>query len=199
MSLSKKIVNTYAKSLFITVRNCQPKEEIRVVYDLSEINVPRELNFIPDIYVVAQELGLLRSVIVSSEMMTEYFNNPTYSDLLKLDILITIFPGLTSPVRAFLKILAEKSLLSFLPEICAEYLQILLDFRGTKNVKLVVASILDENYGLLLLKTLKKVTNSTTVLLQVFHSPKILGGLIIEYKSRLIDLSLLKELSLLFS
>ena len=69
MSLSKKIVNTYAKSLFITVRNCQPKEEIRVVYDLSEINVPRELNFIPDIYVVAQELGLLRSVIVSSEMI----------------------------------------------------------------------------------------------------------------------------------
>jgi len=198
MSFSKKIVNTYAKSFFVNVKTFQPKEETRVYFEISEIYLPRELQFTPDIYIVGEELTVLRAAIISSQGMNEFIHNPTYSEKQKLKILLAIFPGLTIPVKSLLRILTERSSLSLIPEIAAEYEKILLDFKGTKNVKLTVASILEENYGPLLLKTLKKLTNSTTVLLNVFHSPKILGGFIIEYKSRLIDLSLLKELSLLF-
>lgn len=199
MSPSKKLVNTYAKSLFSNIKNFQPKEETRVLFDVSNVYVTNEIKFTPDIYIVGEELILLRSVILSSNVMKEYFNNPTYSEKQKLKILLTIFPGLTIPFKSFLRILTERSLLSLIPEIAEEYGKILADFKGTRKVKLVVASILEESYGPLLLKTLKKVTNSTTVLLNVFHSPKILGGLIIEYKSTLLDLSLLKEFSLLFN
>lgn len=199
MSASKKLVNTYAKSLFSNIKNFQPKEETRVLFDVSNVYVTNEIKFTPDIYIVGEELILLRSVILSSNVMKEYFNNPTYSEKQKLKILLTIFPGLTIPFKSFLRILTERSLLSLIPEIAEEYGKILAEFKGTRKVKLVVASVLEESYGPLLLKTLKKVTNSNTVLLNVFHSPKILGGLIIEYKSTLLDLSLLKEFSLLFN
>jgi len=199
MSAPKKLVNTYAKSLFSNIKNVQPKEETRVLFDVSNVYVTNEIKFTPDIYIVGEELILLRSVILSSNVMKEYFNNPTYSEKQKLKILLTIFPGLTIPFKSFLRILTERSLLSLIPEIAEEYGKILAEFKGTRKVKLVVASVLEESYGPLLLKTLKKVTNSNTVLLNVFHSPKILGGLIIEYKSTLLDLSLLKEFSLLFN
>jgi len=131
--------------------------------------------------------------------MKEFFQNPTYSEKQKFNFLLTIFPGLTIPTRSFLKVLTERSMLSLIPEISNEYSKIILEFKKCRKVKLIVASILEENFGSLVLKTLKKLTNSTSILLQVSYTPKILGGLIIEYQSNLIDLSLLKEFGLLLN
>jgi F0F1-type ATP synthase delta subunit len=50
-----------------------------------------------------------------------------------------------------------------------------------------------------MLDTLKKVTNSKSIILNVFYDPRLLAGLVIEYKSKLIDFSILKEFSLLFN
>lgn len=199
MSLPKRIVQTYAKSLFLNVQTFQPKEEKRVVFDVSNLYVTDEMKFTPDIFIIGEELILLRSVIMSSKKMKEFFQNPTYSEKQKFNFLLTIFPGLTIPTRSFLKVLTERSMLSLIPEISNEYSKIILEFKKCRKVKLVVASILEENFGSLVLKTLKKLTNSTSILLQVSYTPKILGGLIIEYQSNLIDLSLLKEFGLLLN
>jgi F0F1-type ATP synthase delta subunit len=58
---------------------------------------------------------------------------------------------------------------------------------------------LKENYGILLLNTLRKITKSKEIFLRTFHYPKILGGLIVEYNSKSIDASILKEFSLFVS
>lgn len=199
MSLPKKIVQTYAKSLFLNVQTFQPKEEKRVLFDVSNVYVTDEMKFTPDIFIIGEELILLRSVITSSKKMKEFFQNPTYSEKQKFNFLLTIFPGLTIPTRSFLKVLTERSMLSLIPEISNEYSKIILEFKKSRKVKLTIASILEENFGSLVLKTLKKLTNSTSILLQVSYTPKILGGLIIEYQSNLIDLSLLKEFGLLLN
>jgi F0F1-type ATP synthase delta subunit len=47
-----------------------------------------------------------------------------------------------------------------------------------------------------LLNTLKKLTKSEEVILQVTYNPQLLGGLILEYNSKSLDASLLKEFSL---
>lgn len=199
MSNLKKLAQTYAKSLFVNIKNVQPKEETRFIFDVSDVYVAQEVKFTPNIYIVGEELLILRSILISSKVMKDYFSNPTYSEKQKLKLLIAMFPGLTIPVKSFLRILTERSILSLIPEICEEYNKLLLEFKKIRKVKLVVASSLEESYGPLLLKTLKQLTNSNTVLLNVFHNPRILGGLIIEYKSTLIDLSLLKEFSLLLN
>jgi len=156
MSFPKKAVTTYAKSFFFTIQNFQPKEERRVLFDVSNVYIRDEFSFLPDIHSIGEELILLRAILLSSVVMKDYFKNPTYSDKQKLKLLFVIFPGLTIPVKAFLKILAERSVLNLIPEIAEEYGKILLDLKGIQTVKLVVASPLDESYGALLLSTLKK-------------------------------------------
>nr|YP_009545360.1 ATP synthase CF1 delta subunit [Mallomonas splendens]AYO28514.1 ATP synthase CF1 delta subunit [Mallomonas splendens] len=136
--------------------------------------------------------------MVSSKKLSDFFQNPTYLEKQKLEILKTIFPGLTIPLKSFLKVLSERSHLYLIPAIAEEYSKIILDFQKCTIVKLSTANILQENSGNLLLNTLKNLTNSKTIILNVSYNPKLLGGIILEYKSTLIDLSILKEFTLFF-
>ena len=142
---------------------------------------------------------MLRSTLVSSKKLTEFFKNPTYAETQKLDVLLNIFPGLTLTTKSFLKVLCERTHLALLPEISDEYSKLLLKFKNSAIVKLITASALQENYGDVLLKALKLLTNANEIILSVAYNPKLLGGLIIEYKSTAIDASILKEFSLFFS
>lgn len=202
MSFPKKVVTTYAKSLFQNVKTSQPAEEKRVFFDVTSVasylTKPDEKNFLPDVFIIGEELILLRSAILSSKKLTEFFKNPTYSEKQKLDIITTVFPGLTLPLRSFLKVLTERNHLFLIPEISEEYSKIIFEIKNFTKVKVITATILQESYGNLLLKALKELTKSNSVLLTVAYNPKLLGGLMIEYKSTLIDLSILKEFSLFF-
>jgi ATP synthase F1 delta subunit len=182
MSFSKKIVTTYSKSLFQSVTSLQ-KDKTKVL----------------SIYSIGEELNLLLSLLVSSKQLKTLFSNPTISEKKKLELLISIFPGISKMMSAFLKILTERSHLSLLPEISEQYNETLLKFKGFTTVRLITASTLQENYGLFLLKTLKNLTNSKEVILNVSYNPQLLGGLILEYNSTSTDASLLKEFSLFFN
>jgi F-type H+-transporting ATPase subunit delta len=142
---------------------------------------------------------LLSSTLLSSKKVKEFFANPTYAEQQKLNVLLNIFPGLTVTTKSFLKVLTERTHLSLLPEISTEYNRILLKVKNSTNVKIVIASMLQESYGPLLLKTLKTLTNSKEVTLTLSYNPKLLGGLIVEYNSTSIDASILKEFSLFFN
>jgi ATP synthase F1 delta subunit len=127
------------------------------------------------------------------------FSNPTYLEQQKLEILLSLFPGLTLTMKSFLKVLTERSHLSLVPAISDEYSKIILKCKNTTTVNLITASKLEKNLGTLLLKTLKKITRSEEVILTTSYNPKLLGGLILEYNSVAIDASILKEFSLFFS
>ena len=203
MSFPKKVVTTYAKSLFQNIKNSQPSEEKRVFFDVTNVasylSKAEERKFLPDVFIIGEELILLRAAILSSKKLTEFFKNPTYSEKQKLEILNTVFPGLTLPLKSFLKVLTERNHLFLIPEISEEYSKIIFDIKNYTKVKLITATVLQESYGSLLLKTLKDLTKSKAVILNVAYNAKLLGGLMIEYKSTLIDLSILKEFSLFFS
>ena len=156
-------------------------------------------SFVPDINVIGEELILLSSTVSSSTKLKTFFNNPTYAESQKLEVLLTIFPGLTLTTKSFLKVLTERSHLNLLPEIQQEYVKLLNGFNGTCAVKLVTASTLKETYGATLLTALKKLTAANNIILNVSYNPKLLGGLILEYKSSSIDGSILKEFSLFFN
>ena len=52
-------------------------------------------NFVPNVYIIGEELLLIKSVLNSSKKMDNFFKNPTYGEQQKLDVLLSIFPGLT--------------------------------------------------------------------------------------------------------
>jgi len=199
MSVSKKIIKTYAKSLFQNVKSSSSV----TTFDLTNVSIPMSADqakkFIPDMNIIGEELVLLSSTVNSSTKLKTFFNNPTYAESQKLEVLLTIFPGLTLITKSFLKVLTERSHLNLLPDIYEEYTLLLNGFNGTCTVKLLTASILKEAYGKTLLAALKKLTAATNIILKVSYNPKLLGGLILEYKSSSIDASILKEFSLFFN
>jgi F-type H+-transporting ATPase subunit delta len=199
VSFTKKVVTTYAKSLFQNVSIAQNAKQKIQGSTITELTPFLQRTIIPNVYITGEEILLISSTITSTKKLNEFFKNPTYAEQQKLDVLISIFPGLTVMMKSFLKVLAERSHLSLIPEISEEYTKILLKFKNTTKVKLVTASGLKESSGALLLTTLKKLTGAKEVILTVSYDPKILGGLILEYNSLSIDASVLKEFSLFFS
>ena len=196
MSFTKKVVTTYSKSLFQNVNNSKTSKEI---FEVSKITSADQKIFLPNVYIIGEELLLMSSTLLSSKKVKDFFGNPTYAEKQKLEVLLNIFPGLTVTTKSFLKVLTERSHLSLLPEISNEYNRLLLKVKNSTNVKLIIASMLQESYGSLLLSTLKKLTNSQEVILNLSYNPKLLGGLIVEYNSTSVDASILKEFSLFFN
>jgi len=196
VSFTKKVVTTYSKSLFQNVNNSKTSKEI---FEVSKITSADQKIFLPNVYIIGEELLLMSSTLLSSKKVKDFFGNPTYAEKQKLEVLMNIFPGLTVTTKSFLKVLTERSHLSLLPEISNEYNRLLLKVKNSTNVKLIIASMLQESYGPLLLNTLKKLTNSQEVILNLSYNPKLLGGLIVEYNSTSVDASILKEFSLFFN
>jgi ATP synthase F1 delta subunit len=199
MSFKQKIVITYAKALIQGLKQTSPSDQTEDYFNIDNIISTTPVKVSPDIYLIGEELSLVRSLIISSKTINTFFKNPTYSEKQKYNTILTIFPGLSVPFKAFLKVLTERSHLSLIPEISEEYTATLVKFRNSINVKIFLASALKDNYGLLLLNSLRTLTNSKDIILTAFYNPKLLGGLVIEYNSKSIDASILKEFSLFFN
>jgi len=200
MSFTKKVVTTYSKSLFQNVKSFDASKSGNSNLDITKLNNSNtSQKFIPDVYIIGEELLLLSSLLITSKKLNDFFKNPTYAETQKLDILLNIFPGLTLTTKSFLKVLTERTHLSLIPEISEEYNKLLLKFKNSAIVKLITASSLQESYGENLLKSLKSLTNANEIILNVSYNPRLLGGLIVEYKSTAIDASILKEFSLFFN
>ena len=195
MSFSKKVVTTYSKSLFQNTKDVKDIES----FNINKITSLENNTLNPDVHLIGEELLLIRSLILSSKTMKEFFKNPTYPETQKLNVILSIFPGLTVSIKSFLKVLTERSHLSLIPEIYDEYIEMVLKFKHSTNVKLLIATGLKETYGTLILSTFRTLTNCKEILLNVFYNPKLLGGLVVEYNSMSIDASILKEFSLFFN
>jgi len=198
MTFVSKIVTTYAKSLFQNGKDSTLKKDENT-FKLATITSSEQKTFFPDVFILGEELLLIRSIIISSKKIKDFFKNPTYLEQEKLEIILNVFPGLTLTMKSFLKVLTERNHLSLIPEISEEYNNILLKFKNLTKVKLIVASPIEDTLGQLLFINLKKVTNSNEIILSIEYNPKLLGGLILEYNSVAIDASILKEFSLFFN
>lgn len=202
MSFTKKVVTTYSKSLFQNVRlgkkSKTSKPSKATLFHPSKVIVRSAGITHPSIFAIGEELALLKSIFTTSKKLSSFFQNPTYSEQQKGKILSSLFPGLSLPMKSFLKILVERTHLALLPEIADEYGKLLCKVKKTTQVRLIVASPLNANLGSLLLKTLQKITKAKEISFTVSYNPKLLGGLIVEYNSTAIDASLLRELSHFF-
>jgi len=169
VSFTKKVVTTYAKSLFQNVQTLETTDA-KEQFDIAKVTFGDETGFKPNVYIIGEELFILRATIQSSKKLKEFFNNPTYLEQQKLEILFSIFPGLTIITRSFLKVLTERSHLALIPEISTAYTQLLLKAKKSTKVKLILANMLQESYGSLLLSTLRKITDSKEIVLNASYS-----------------------------
>jgi ATP synthase F1 delta subunit len=193
MSIIKKIVIGYSKSLFQTVNNLEIDEKTKEFFNFFIIKNKNNKIFLPNVYIVGEELYIISYTIKNLVKLENFIKNPIYHKKQKLNLLFCIFPGLTIITKSFLKILADRNHLELILEISENYNNFLLKLRKSTNVKLIVANTLKEHSGNLLLSMLKKLTSSTEVILKVSYNSNLLGGLVLEYNSITIDVSFLKK------
>ena len=74
MSFSSRIVVTYAKALFQNGKNVTSEKEEEFYKLAATITSSDQKRFFPDVFILGEELLLLRSVIVSSKKLKEYLN-----------------------------------------------------------------------------------------------------------------------------
>ena len=143
---------------------------------------------------LGEELVLIRALILNSLKLKALLTNPTFPDEKKVALLLNFFPKMSKIMCSFLRVLSERSQLKNIFIISEEYYKILSKFNATTTVTLILASPLEESLGPYLLTALKKLTTSKEVILKPIFSPKLLGGLIIEYNSKAIDASIANEI-----
>jgi F-type H+-transporting ATPase subunit delta len=193
--MNSKIIISYSKCLFLKTINNK-----KIPFQISNLTLKNnETISSPDIEYIGEELSLLRAIFNVSSKTKAFLCNPTYSEKQKLNILLSILPGLSLTMKAFLKLLTERNHISLLPDICEIYQKSLLKAKNYTKVKLTFAGPLKSEFGPKLLKSLKNLTNSENIILDVSYNPKLLGGVIIEYNSMIIDASLIKDFRLFFN
>jgi F-type H+-transporting ATPase subunit delta len=176
-----KISKNYAKSLF-------EKLIIESNQESTLSNLKRNINL------CLEELSLFSTTILNSKKLQGFFQNPTFSEQKKYEILVTLFPNISELTHSLLKILLEKREIYLLPEIFHEYEKLTLKFSKIKKVKLIVSSYLDKHIGKKLLEKLKKLTKANEIILEVEYKEELLSGLIIQSASAALDASLVEEL-----
>jgi F0F1-type ATP synthase delta subunit len=134
VSFTKKGVTTYAKSLFQNVNTASSSTTAKSSFEVAKITSNDSKTITPNVYIIGEELALIRAMLISSKKIKSFFENPTYSEQQKLSIISNIFPGLTSTLKSFLKILTERSNLALIPEISDEYNRLLLKFKNSTTL-----------------------------------------------------------------
>lgn len=177
------MVKAYARSLF------------QNGLTFSQNNESNKKLILSNILIIGEELTLLRALFLNSVKLRCTFENPTFPETQKLDILFSLFPEMSLVMHSFLEILAEKSQLDLISNICEEYHDILFKFNAVTKVKLHLAGALDESFGGSFLLALKKLTSSKEIIIQAIFNSKLLGGFIIEYNSKAVNATFLYEIS----
>ena len=85
MSFTKKVVTTYSKSLFQNVKNFESSENN--TFDVTKIASGDK--FVPDVYIIGEELLLIRSTLISSK---RFFLTSMFLIFLLLISSFAIFP-----------------------------------------------------------------------------------------------------------
>jgi len=68
---SIKLVATYSKSLFQNVN--KSNSSASSAFEVSKITSTEQKTFVPSVYIIGEELSLIRSTLVSSKKLKDFF------------------------------------------------------------------------------------------------------------------------------
>ena len=152
-----------------------------------------------EVVVYGKELDGLSAVLASTPDLVKFFRNPIFSVEEKksmLDFVATNAKLSLSPmVGNFLKLLADKNRLSFLPQIIEYYGSLLDEAQGVMRGEMITAMALsskrqDEIKNKLEKQSKRKLQLSFQV------NPEILGGLVLKIGDKVLDASLRAQLQI---
>ncbi len=144
---------------------------------------------------VEADVKLLQEVIAESDDLQHFIGSPAFSraDHIKGLTAVMDKAGVGEITRKFVLLIASNRRLFALSAILDVVLAKLAEQRGEVTAHVTAARALTDAQHAALAKSLKQVTGGD-VNLQVAVDPKVLGGLIVQIGSRMVDSSLRSQL-----
>jgi F-type H+-transporting ATPase subunit delta len=144
---------------------------------------------------VGQEVSDLLEVLDSSEELSTFLMNPLMTAEPKKGVLRQIAEGKVSPfLLSFLLLLVDRGRVTLLPEILKQYQALLRELNQTVLANVTSAVELSDDQKNAIRDRVKAMTDARNVELSVEIDLSLLGGLIVEVGSQVIDASLRGQL-----
>jgi F-type H+-transporting ATPase subunit delta len=125
--------------------------------------------------------SMLRSPIIKSDVKGKILNAVTKTHLSELS-------------NAFNHLLVNKNRESYLPEICAAFVNAYKERKGIKTVQLTTATPASDEVKQSILDQVKKSGGYSSVELQEKVDPSIIGGFVLQVDDKLVDASVAYDL-----
>ena len=172
-----------------------PNPRLAVRYAKSLIDLAIEKDQLEPVY---QDMVLMQGLTQASPELVRVLKSPVISGEKKekiLDALTKDKLGIIS--SSFNRLLVRKGREAHLPEIVSSFIRQYKDYRGIHIVTLTTAIAPSEEVKSAIIKKIKESADYKEVELKTVVRPEIIGGFIIEVDGRLIDASILYDLSVI--
>lgn len=144
----------------------------------------------------SQDLQLVAKVIAQSSPLKTFLSNPLVLAESKKRVLKNLFQNKVSDhVFSFLLILVKRRRIELFSSVVENYLSLVYQLQLTTIVNIYSAVPLSNVQKQALEKKLEKMTDSRKIELLIHIKPELLGGLVIEIGSKVIDMSISGQLS----
>ena len=166
----QRIASRYAKSL---VELAQQQGNLNLIFeDISIISETSRTNH--------EFHALIKSPVIRTDI--------------KSNIISQIFKNMQSLTRQFLNKVVSSRRESLLPEICNSFVNLYNEINGIALATVVTAMPLDDSNIQKIKNYISKKINKPNIQLDIKIDNSIIGGLIINYEDKLLDMSIKSEL-----
>ncbi len=135
------------------------------------------------------------AVMAESEELSTFLGSPVYEANQKKAVLKQIFENQVHGLFLnFLLLLVDRQRVPFLPGICKRYRELLRDLNQVALAEVTSAVELTEEQRQAVCDRVKSMTNSQSVEIETSIDPDLIGGVIIQVGSQVVDASLRGQL-----
>ena len=162
-------------------------------YAKSLVDISLEMNRFEE---VRKDILLLRHIMKSSREFMVMLNSPVIHSDKKLKIIEAVTKGKTTDImQTFLRLLTNKNREENLPGIVNSFLEQYNKINGLHNATLTTAGPISEKLVQVFEEKIKKSSNIDHLTLKTEVDEKLIGGFILEMDGKLIDASILRDLT----
>ncbi|MBE0637512.1 MAG: ATP synthase F1 subunit delta [Bacteroidales bacterium] len=144
-----------------------------------------------------QDMLLVSEVISENKHLGDLLKSPVIPTPKKVKIIKTLFGNKLQKLSIrFLELVLKKDRAILIRLIADSYIELYKDFNNIVTIKLVTASMIDEETRKELLEQLTSASNKTVDLVEEIN-PSLIGGFVLKLKDSKYDASLRRKIELL--
>jgi F-type H+-transporting ATPase subunit delta len=146
---------------------------------------------------VAGDLQKFAAMLVESDDLRRFVTSPVFSaeDQLKAMAAILEKAGISGLTANFVKLVASRRRLFVLSDMIRAFNALDDKARGVTHAQVTVAEPLSSDHSAALESALREISGGSTVKVDVNVDPSIIGGIVVQLGSRMVDASLKTKLN----